>query len=101
VNRLPTILLFLAMTAAVPPRACRAAADDASPQKLDEAARQLGDADAGVREAAAATLRGAGADAEPALRAAAEGGDPEAARRARALLRELRQQPAPADPPLP
>jgi hypothetical protein len=78
--------------------AWRAAAQDATPAQLEEQAHRLGDADARVRDEAAAALRAAGPTAEAALRAVAESGDPEAARRAKRLLQELRQ-PAPEELP--
>lgn len=69
-----------------------------SPEQLEATARQLGDADARVRDAAGDALREAGPAAEAALRAVAESGDREAARRAKRLLQELRQ-PAPEEVP--
>lgn len=75
-----------------------AAQAPSSPEQLEATARQLGDADARVRDAAADALRTAGPAAEAALRAVAESGDREAARRAKRLLQELRQ-PAPAEVP--
>src|SRR5688572_15359377 len=89
-------LVILIMMLAICPAIAFAGADA---DLLEQAARQLGDADPDVRDKAAATLRGAGASAEPALRLAVESGDPETARRARALLRQLKQ-PEIEEPPL-
>ncbi|HZL34303.1 MAG TPA: hypothetical protein VFC78_03270 [Tepidisphaeraceae bacterium] len=59
-----------------------------SPQQIDQAVENLGDTDPGVRERAAALLRGAGSSARAALQAAAAGDDPEIAARAREILRD-------------
>ena len=78
--------------------AAKPASATATPEELRRLAERLGDANPTVRDEAAAALRGAGRAAEPALRELGESGDPESARRARRLLRELRG-PEPAEPP--
>lgn len=78
--------------------AAPAPAAEATPQQLEEHAERLGDPDARVRDEAAEALRAAGPAAETALRAVSETGDPEAARRAKRLLQEIRQ-PAPEELP--
>ena len=79
-------------------------ADAAPGERLDETARQLGDPDPRVRDRAADALKSAGAAAGKALTDVADSGDPEASRRARAILREIRhgeiEEPPPeTDPP--
>jgi tetratricopeptide (TPR) repeat protein len=87
--------LLIALCAGVDVRADVAPGNKLSPE---QAASRLSDSDPRVREEAEDALRSAGAGAEAALRGVAESGNPEAARRARALLREVRQ-PAPEELP--
>ncbi|HEV3142721.1 MAG TPA: hypothetical protein VGZ47_02435 [Gemmataceae bacterium] len=73
---LPALLLIAVPAFAVPP----------AQEDIDKAVRELGDKRFAVREKATKTLWEAGAAAEPALRKAAESGDAETVRRAKALL---------------
>jgi tetratricopeptide (TPR) repeat protein len=79
-----------------------ARAEDPSPhrrQEIADAITQLGSADPAEREAATRVLWAAGAEAEAALREAAAGDNPEEARRATEILRNLRYGIGPDTPP--
>jgi HEAT repeat protein len=65
---------------------------DADPAVLVVLVTQLGDDNFGVRERATARLARLGAAARPALREAARSADPEVARRARALLEQVKAE---------
>ncbi len=92
-RRVSALLVLFAVLACRAPLA-RGADDPAgaaavTDTKIAEALRQLGDRDFRVREAATHTLWSAGKAAEPALRAALEGADPESARRIRSVLSNI------------
>src|SRR5687767_4802284 len=89
-RRLPALLpmlLTLSSAAAAPP-----ATAPAAPAPADYAldVRELGSDEFAVRERATRRLWAAGAAAEPALKEAAAGDDPEASSRARRVLRNIR-----------
>lgn len=85
------IILFAAGCLALCAAVTRA--DPATAQQIDDAITQLGDPSPSVRQQAARLLHDVGDAATAALRAAADGDDPEIAARAREILRGA---PAPA-----
>ena len=88
----PRLLLTIAaiFLAEAPPSASAQDAREQGRREIADAITKLGSADPAEREEASRTLWAAGAEAEAALRDAAAGDNPEEARRAEELLRNLR-----------
>src|SRR4051794_31087208 len=91
-----TLPATAALSPAAPPATGPAVSD---PARLRAAVLRLGSASAVVREQATGELWAIGRPAEPALRAAAAGGDPEIAARARAILQDFQLGITPDTPP--
>ena len=96
-NLVGMIVLCLAVAAGAGMMALRAPAPHDHGPQVDHLMRQLGDTDPDLRRDAERELKQLGPKAEPALKAAVEGPDPELAARARDILGIKKVEP-PAEP---